>query len=226
MKVEKNIYGQKQAGRVWNKHLVSKLTSKQIGFHQSKIDECVFYRGKCVYVLYTDDSILAGPDESEINQIIEDMKKAGLKLTVEGDISDFLGVHVERKSDGTIHLTQPQLIDQILQDLRLDGPDVATKDTPAKVGVTLQRNPDSQPFDGHFIYRSVIGKINYLEKSTRPKIACAVHQCARFSADPRVEHGAAVKWLGRYLRATRDKGIIFRPNKQSFDCWVDADFCQ
>ena len=32
LEVQKNIYGQKQAGRVWNKHLVSKLTSKAIGF--------------------------------------------------------------------------------------------------------------------------------------------------------------------------------------------------
>ena len=58
------------------------------------------------------------------------MKKAGLKLTVEGNSSDFLGVQIERKPDDTIHLTQPHLIDQILQDLRLDGPDnIATKRT-------------------------------------------------------------------------------------------------
>ena len=224
LKVEKNIYGQKQAGRVWNKHLVSKLTSKQVGFTQSQVDECVFYKGSCIYVLYTDDSILAGPDETELEQLIQDMQKAGLKLTVEGDITDFLGVQVDRKSDGTIHMTQPHLIDNILQDLRLDGPEAATKNTPAKVGVPLQRHVDSQPFDGHFDYRSIIGKMNYLEKSTRPDIAYALHQCARFSADPKIEHGAAVKWLGRYLRATRDKGLIFKPTAQSFDCWVDADF--
>jgi hypothetical protein len=124
-----------------------------------------------VYVLYINDSILAGPNESELNQIIKDMEKAGLKLTVEGDISDFLGVQIERKSDGTIHMVQPHLIDQILEDLRLYGPVIATKNTPAKVGVTLQIHHDSQPFDGHFNYRSVIGKDNYLEKSTRPEIA-------------------------------------------------------
>jgi hypothetical protein len=30
-----------------------------------------------------------------------------------------------------------------------------------------------------FNYRQVIGKMLYLEKSTRPDISCAVHQCAR-----------------------------------------------
>ena len=90
LKLKKNLFGQKQAGRVWNQHLVDKPHS--IGFRSSDIDECLFYRGQSVFVLYTDDSILAGPDSSELDQILEDMETVGLKLTVEGDISDFLGV--------------------------------------------------------------------------------------------------------------------------------------
>ena len=78
------------------------------------------------------------------------MKKAGLKLTAKGDISDSLGgVQIERKPDSTIHLTQPHLIKQILEDLRLNGPDVATKNTLAKVRVALHRHTGSQLFDGH-----------------------------------------------------------------------------
>ena len=92
LKIDRNIYGGKAAGRVWNKHLVSKLT--EISFKQSKIDHCLFYRGQAVYVLYTDDSILAGPDEAELDNIIRDMKKVGLKLSVDGDVSDFLGVKI------------------------------------------------------------------------------------------------------------------------------------
>jgi hypothetical protein len=88
----------------------------------------------------------------------------------------------------------------------------------------LHSHPDSEPFDGHFDYRSVVGKLLYLEKSTRPDIAYAVHQCARFCSDPKVGHGKAIKWLGRYLLATKDKGIILHPGPQSFDCYVDADF--
>ena len=76
---------------------------------------------------------------------------------------------------------------------------------------------ESQPFDGHFNYRSVIGKANYLEKSTRPEIAYALHHCAQFSADPKVEHdGAAVKWLGRYLRLPVTRGSSFDPRTNHF----------
>jgi len=57
-----------------------------------------------------------------------------------------------------------------------------------------------------FHYRRIIGKLNYLEKSTRPDISYATHQCACFSADPRQPHADAVKWLGRYLKGTKEKG--------------------
>jgi hypothetical protein len=40
LKIHRNIYGQKQAGRVWNKFLVNKLVN-ELGFKQSKVDECV-----------------------------------------------------------------------------------------------------------------------------------------------------------------------------------------
>jgi len=63
-----------------------------------------------------------------------------------------------------------------------------------------------------------------LEKSTRPDIAYAVHQCARFSVEPKVEHANALKWLGRYLFGTRDKGLILRPSSDTLDVYVDADF--
>jgi len=113
LRVHKNIYGQKQAGRVWNQYLVNKLVN-QVGFKQSKHDECVFYRGNVMYVLYTDDSILAGPDKDELKQVIADIKSAGLDVTEEGDTEDFLGVNIDRVDDDTYHLSQPHLIEQSL----------------------------------------------------------------------------------------------------------------
>jgi hypothetical protein len=95
LKIHENIYGQKHAGSVWNKYLVDKLV-KEIGFKQSKVDLCVFYRGKTLYVLYTDDSLLAGPDSKEIQKVIDELQsKAKLAITVEGDLADFLGVNID-----------------------------------------------------------------------------------------------------------------------------------
>lgn len=175
--------------------------------------------------MYTDDSILAGPNQDEIEQVIKDIKAANLDVTEEGTLEDFLGVNIDRKEDGSIHLTQPHLIDQILKDLKLDGPNVKTKPTPTPATKLISHHSASEAFDESFHYRSVIGKLNFLEKSTRPDISYTTHQCARFTSSPRKEHGNALRWLGRYLKGTRDKGLIITPDpNQDLMVYVDADF--
>ena len=80
-------------------------------------------------VLYTDDSIIAGPDEKELDRVIEDIKQAKLDITVEGDLQDFLGVNIDRKGD-QIKLSQPHLMQQILKDLKLDESNVTPEANP------------------------------------------------------------------------------------------------
>ena len=224
LKLHKNVYGQKQGGRVWNKYLVDKLVNK-VGFTQSLIDECVFYKGNVIYVLCTDDSTLAGPCKDEVDRVIQEIRDADLALTEQGDLQDFLGVRIHRESGGAISFTQPHLIDKILKDLRLDKPEVKTKTTPAASSKLLSRHTDSKSFDNSFHYRSVIGELNYLEKATRSDISYATHQCARFVEDPKVEHAEAVRWLAKYLKGTRDKGMIFVPNEElGLEVFVDSDF--
>ena len=67
--------------------------------------------------------------------------------------------------------------------------------------------------------------MNYLEKSYRPDIAYTVHQCERFSTDPRKEHGQALRWLGKYLTDNINEGTTLQPEKvRGLEVWVDADF--
>jgi hypothetical protein len=55
--------------------------------------------------------------------------------------------------------------------------------------------------------------------STRPDIAYAVHQCARFSEDPKEEHSKAVKRIGRYLAGTKNEGLLWKPNDSGLECY-------
>ena len=60
---------------------------------------------------------------------------------------------------------------------------------------------------------------------TRPDLAYAVHQCARFCNNPKLLHEQGLKRICRYLYLTRDQGLIFQPNlKDGFKCYVDADW--
>ena len=78
-----------------------------------------------------------------------------------------------------------------------------------------------------FDYRSVIGKLKYLKCATCSDIAYATHMCACFVSQPKMKHGQAVRWLGWYLKGTRDKGTILKPDKsKGLEVYVDADFAR
>ena len=169
-------------------------------------------------------SLIAGPYNEEIDEIIADIKKAKLDITVEGTIEDFLGINIDRQKDGTIKMSQPHLIDQLIGDLKFQE-NTKSKDTPARSSTLLSRHSDSEDFDGSFHYKSLIGKLGYLEKGTRSDLSYIAHQCARFSSKPKKEHGDAIRWIGRYLIGTRDKGTILRPDpSRDLEVYIDADF--
>jgi len=145
-------------------------------------------------------------------------------VTDEGEIDAYLGVKVRRGQGDSRELTQPHLIQQILDNIGMK-PNSKTKDKAAPSSTILRRDLEGDPFVEKWDYRSVIGKLNFLEKSTRPEIAYAVHQCAHFASNPRQSHANAVKYLCRYLLATKDKGLILRPDAtKSFEVHVDCDF--
>lgn len=103
--------------------------------------------------------------------------------------------------------------------------DVKGKSIPAQSSKILSRHSNSTPHDQSFNYKSILGKLGYLEKGSRPEIAYIVHQCARFSTSPKTEHSKAIRWHARYLHSTKDQGMIFRPDKsKGLELYVDADF--
>ncbi len=151
-------------------------------------------------IVYTDDTILLGPDKKEIDAVFKKLD-ATFNIEDQGELGDYLGIKIIRKPDGIMEWSQPKLTESILKDLGLV--DVKTKNqpttrnTPSLTTVVL-RNHEGEPDHDEsksFNYRQVIGKLLYLEKSTRPEIACAVHQCARFCAKPKTKHAEALKGL-------------------------------
>ena len=102
LKLHRNIYCQKESGRVWYKYLIKNL-QMELEFTKSEIDECVFYRESVMYILYIYDSIITGPNLEELDAIVEDLKKANLVVTVEGTLEDLfvLKIAEEKMSSST-----------------------------------------------------------------------------------------------------------------------------
>ena len=48
--------------------------------------------------------------------------------------------------------------------------------------------------------------------STRPDIAYAVNNCARYISNPSKDHYKALERIWQYIRTTKNKGIIYSSN--------------
>ena len=202
------MYGATQAGRTWYLHCVKYLLN--LGFVASAIDPCVFFYKQTILLLFVDDVIINNLTTTGLDEAV-DLIKDNADVDDQGEINDYVGVNMTHNDDGSIHMTQPHLIASILKDVRLTK-ESKPAPTPALSTVILHADLDGEDHDGHFDYRSVIGKLNYVKKSTRPDIGYAVHQCARFVANPKKSHAQAVKRIGRYLLATKNKGYIIKPD--------------
>jgi hypothetical protein len=138
LKSEKNIYGQKQAVRVWNSFLMDKLLS--IGFTTSLIDDCMFFHDDIIFMVYKDDGIFLGNNDLKLQDAIKDIQDLGLNIEDQGQPADYVGVNIKKLQDGSYEFTQHTLIDSIINDVGLEDPKV--KPVPAKVSLQLHAFKD------------------------------------------------------------------------------------
>jgi hypothetical protein len=104
LKLEKNVYSQKQAGHLWNSLLVDKLTS--IGFTTSLIDDCVFFHGDIIFMVYVDDGIYLGSNDLQLQEVIKEIQNLGLNTKDQGHPADYVGVKIKKLKDGSYEFTQ------------------------------------------------------------------------------------------------------------------------
>jgi hypothetical protein len=222
LKLKKSLYRLKQSPQNVFLHLKEKL--EECGFEQSMADQCLFISGTVVCLVYVDDTLLYAEDMEAINVAIKAIEDAEMHLEVEDDVAGFLGVLIDRKDNGTIHMTQLGLTGQIIKALNIG--DLPIKRTPAEYGC-LGKNEFGDPPQGTCSYMSVIGMLQCLQGHSRPDITMAVSQCSRYTHAPKRQHEKALERIGQYLKGTKKRGLIFNPQKNKdieIDCYVNANF--
>ena len=76
-----------------------------------------------------------------------------------------------------------------------------------------------------YVYQSAVGCLLYLSTGTRPDIAFAVGNVARFSANPTTRHWIGVKRIFRYLKGTPDLGLHYsRSDNEDLIGYSDSDW--
>jgi hypothetical protein len=76
LKLLKNIYGLKQAGRLWHQMLDKKL--RELNYKQSSVDMCLYYKIKedtqVLVGIYDDDLLVTSNNVKLIDEFFEGMK--------------------------------------------------------------------------------------------------------------------------------------------------------
>jgi hypothetical protein len=222
-KLRKSLYGLAQSPRNYFLYTRDKLI--KMGFVQSEADPCLFISSDIICLIYVDDALLFYKNKTSIDILTNKMKQEGMLFREEESVAGYLGVHIDRRNDGTIHLTQKGLADKIIDSLHLSGEDISPVDTPCTKYVPIDE--DGELAHGEFSYPSVVGQLNYLQGHSRPDITLATSQVARFVHSPKRSHELALIRLGRYLKGTADEEIILQPinlSELNIDVYVDAAF--
>lgn len=175
----------------------------------SDADPCLYYLGKredfTTIVVYVDNILIATRNPTVIAKFREEMSKC-LDIKDLGEMSYCLNVefNVGHKK---VTMHQRVYIDDILK--RFGMSDCNPVSTPVDICVKLtKKDKGSDEEETNFAYRELVGALIYLAVTTRPDIGFAVSYLGQFNNCYRKEHWTAAKRVLRYLRESRDLGLV------------------
>jgi hypothetical protein len=92
LKLNKSLYGLKQAGYNWFEKVCEGLITRD--FIQSQVDKCVFFWKDCIVLTYVDDCIILRKDMAIIDAVISSLKEGheDFELVNQGSIDKYLGL--------------------------------------------------------------------------------------------------------------------------------------
>jgi hypothetical protein len=214
-KLNKSLYGLKQAGRAWNKKMHTALV--ELSFTSLHSDSCVYIQrnsGAVMYVLvYVDDLLLVTNDTARLTNT-----KAALSSRFDmkdmGEAHFILGVQIRRdRAKRQLFLSQAEYIRTVLerfgmQDCRPTATPMATGTKLLKAAPTVNDASGAQDM-ANVPYSSAVGALMYAALATRPDIAHAVTALCQFMAEPTITHWLAAKRVLRYLHGTRQHQLVY-----------------
>ena len=139
-----------------------------------------------------------------------------------GELHYFLGVKViQSQRTGEVWIGQGAYTKSILQKFGMEDANAVC--TPVDPSVKLEKYEECEPVD-QGMYQSAIESLLYLSTRTRPDIAYAVDNVAKFCAKPTKQHWSAVKRILRCLKGTVNFGLLFSDDGSSYVGYSDADW--
>ncbi|GKB72361.1 putative RNA-directed DNA polymerase [Tanacetum coccineum] len=190
-KLQKAIYGLKQASHSWNLCFREKVT--QFGFYRSENEPCIYVKVSgsvvVILVLYVDDILLVGNNIPTL-QSVKDWLGKCFAMKDLGDAAYILGIKIYKdRSKHLIRLSQE------------------TKDLCLKTNEELD-------IMSRVPYASAVGSIMYAMTCTRPDVSFALSMVSPHQQNPGEGHWTSVMNILMYLRNTKDMFLVYGGEKE------------
>jgi hypothetical protein len=240
LRVSKNWYGAPDGGRRFFKFYTNVLSD--LGFHQSKYDECLWYRGKgkdhVAIATHIDDGLFLAEPHAATKLIEELTEKFGDIGAAPAEF--FLGMNIIQspgEPEKGIYLTHQSLIEKNHAKHKIPNKPV---DTPLPTRATISKGDrlDESDTPIAYPYRAINGYTSYVAIQTRPDACFATSQLARVQSAPAEKHAQLCNRVANYLHHTRTRGLHYQHKSgdtlkaysgaswQDIPSWCDCTECK
>ncbi|GJX05744.1 retrotransposon protein, putative, ty1-copia subclass [Tanacetum coccineum] len=213
-KLQRSIYGLKQASRQWNKRFDEEI--KKFGFTQNRDEPCVYRKASgsnvVFLILYVDDILIMGNNIPRLKEVKDYLGKC-FSMKDLGEAAYILGIKIYRdRSKRLIGLSQSAYIDKILKKFNMHNSKKGYLPMEVKHELSNEMcasTPEEVAYMKKVPYASAVGSIMYAVRCTRPDVAFAQNLVSRYQQNPGKLHWVAVKHILKYLRNTRDMFLVY-----------------
>lgn len=211
-KLNKAIYGLKQAARCWFE--VFELSLKEKGFVHSAVDRCLYILDKGdiaenIYVLLYVDDLMISTRNAETLLNFKKYLMSKFRMTDLLEVKHFTGIKVER-TNNTICLSQSAYISNVLK--KFNMADCKSVSTPLPSQINYEDLNSDENYNAPC--RQLIGSLMYIMLCTRPDISTAVNILSRYSNKSNLMLWQNIKRVLRYLKGTIDLKLVYKKKKQ------------
>ena len=232
--LHRGLYGMRQSSRIWNRALNASFLSW--GFSRSECEWCVYTRRSdtgdtSIVAVHVDDMLATSSSRNEANRFRTELETTW-QITALGEPKLVVGIALRRdRAKRTITLSQTALIDKIVSaygqvDAKTASTPIAHGSQLLKPDPTIQQDETERERLATLPYRSLVGSLMYVASGSRPDIMFAVSKLSRFLDCYREAHWQAAVRIIRYLKGTREMGLVLGGSSPSPSLigYCDSDY--
>ncbi|CAI7836952.1 unnamed protein product [Closterium sp. NIES-53] len=222
--LEKSLYGIKQAPRLWQQHLHTRLI--RIGFSQLPHDQGMYRLTKgtdyILLIVYMDDLLYIGSTD-DVTTWFEGELQQDLTLTVSSTVTQYLGLNIQDR-ENAIYLSAAKYADTIAKRFGLTPATITTPycytDGNRKEASALLKPTGIRD------YQRKLDCLLFAAVTCRPDLSYSASQLATYLKKPEADHVAELDRALHYLVSTSTIGLTYlktRTTTPKLIGYVDAD---